>query len=104
MIGLSNGPFRAWLLVGLSEPSGENKLLARELSGNQSILRFDVIMQHDWPIVQRFSILGFSLGEKRRVHALIFSSIKFLKQITNTYQTIFQGRMKITLTVTCSFK
>ena len=28
------------------------KLHARELSGNQSILRFDVILQHDWPIEQ----------------------------------------------------
>ena len=28
------------------------KLLARELSRNQSILRFDVILEHDWPIEQ----------------------------------------------------
>ena len=35
----------------LSERSGK-KLHARELSRNQSILRFDVILQHDWPIEQ----------------------------------------------------
>ena len=31
---------------------GWKKLHARELSRNQSILRFDVILQHDWPIGQ----------------------------------------------------
>ena len=35
----------------LSECSGE-KIHARELSRNQSILRFDVILQHVWPIEQ----------------------------------------------------
>ena len=39
-----------------------------------------------------FSILGFSLAGKRRVHVLIFSLIK---QITNTCtETIFQGHTK----------
>ena len=35
----------------LSERSGK-KLHDRELSRNQLILRFDVILQHDWPIEQ----------------------------------------------------
>ena len=34
----------------LRERSGEKKRPSRELSRNQSILRFDVILQHDWPI------------------------------------------------------
>ena len=36
----------------LSERSGEKTSHARELSRNQSILRFDVISQRDWPIEQ----------------------------------------------------
>ena len=47
----------------LSERSGE-KFHARELCRNQPILRFDVILQHDWPIEQCLSTLGFSLAEK----------------------------------------
>ena len=34
----------------LSERSGEKTSHARELSRNQSILRFDVMLQHHWPI------------------------------------------------------
>ena len=55
----------------LSEHAGVEKLHARELSRNQLILRFDVILQHDWLI----SILGLSLAGKRRGHVLILSSI-----------------------------
>ena len=33
----------------LSERSDEKKIHALELSRNQPILRFDVILQHDWP-------------------------------------------------------
>ena len=35
----------------LSQRSGE-KLYARQLSRNQPILRFDIILQHNWPIEQ----------------------------------------------------
>ena len=42
---------RAWLLVGLAN-ARLKKLNARELSRNQSKLRFDVILQHEWPIEQ----------------------------------------------------
>ena len=73
---------------------GEKKLHARELSRNQSILRFDVILQHNWPIEQSLSILGFSLAGKRRVHVLIFSSTGW-----TLTETIFQGHTKIALTV-----
>ena len=51
------------------------KLHAWELSRNHPILRFDVILQHKWQSSNAFSILGFSLAGKRRVHVLIFSSI-----------------------------
>ena len=65
-----NAPTFFWL----SERSDE-KLHARELSKNQSILRFDVIPQPDWPIKQCLPILGFSLTGKQRGHVLIFLSI-----------------------------
>ena len=42
-------------------------LHARELSRNQSILRFDVILQHDWPIEQcLFHIRVFFGGKTKR--------------------------------------
>ena len=53
--------------------------MPEELSRNQSILRFDVILQHDWPIKQcLLHIRVFDLF----IHWLI-------KQITNTYQNHF---------------
>ena len=40
-----------WILVG-SVNARVKKLHVRELSRNQPILRFDVILQHDWLIEQ----------------------------------------------------
>ena len=45
----------------LSKTSGE-KLRARELSRNQPILRFDVILQHDWPIEKWLLDISFFGG------------------------------------------
>ena len=59
----------------LSRRSRVKKVHARELSRNQPILSLDIILQHDWPIEQCLSILGFSLAAKQRGHVLIFSSI-----------------------------
>ena len=58
----------------LSELSGE-KFHALELSRNQSILHFDVILQHDWPIEQCLLHIRVFFGGKTRGHVLIFSSI-----------------------------
>ena len=73
----------------------EKKRHAREFSRNQSILRFDVILQHDWPIERcLFHIRVFSGGKTKRpcfdlfIHWLI-------KPKTNTYKTIFQGHMLV---------
>ena len=84
----------------LRERSGE-KRHARELSRNQSILRFNVILQHDWPIEQcLFHIRVFSGGKTKRpcfdlfIHWLI-------KPIANTDETIFQGHTKIALRTPC---
>ena len=76
----------------LSERSGEKKLHAREHSRNQPILRFDVILQHDWLIEQCLLHIRVS---KRPCFDLFIHWL--IKQITNTYQTIFQGHTKIAL-------
>ena len=81
LIGLSNGYKHSWLLIGYVNTRVKN-LHARELSRNQSILRFDVILQYDRPIEHTLSILGFSLVGKRGVHVLIFLS-SFFKVIRN---------------------
>ena len=61
------------------------KLHARELSRNQSILRFEVILQHDWPKEQcpLHSRVFFGGETKRPCFDLL------IKQITNTYQNNF---------------
>ena len=51
------------------------KLHARELSGNQPILRFDVILQHHWPIEQCLLHIGVFFGGKTNRPFFIFSSI-----------------------------
>ena len=55
--------------------SARKNFMPEGLSRNQSILCFDIILQHDWPIKLCLPILGFSLVGKRRVHVLIFSYI-----------------------------
>ena len=55
--------------------SAEKNFMPEELSRNQSTLRFDVILQLDWPIEQCLLRMRFSLAGKRRVYVLIFSSI-----------------------------
>ena len=65
---------RAWLFIGYANAQVK-KRHARELSRNQPILRFDVILQHDWPIEQCLLHIRVSLAGKRRGDVLIFSSI-----------------------------
>ena len=58
-----------WFIERIQTPVafGWLKLHARELSRNQSILRFDVILQHDWPIEQRLlHIRVFFSGKTKR--------------------------------------
>ena len=56
---------------------------ARELSGNQPILRFDVILQHDWPIKQCLFRIRVFFGGKTKspcfdlfIHWLIKTNVK----------------------------
>ena len=73
----------------LSECWGEKKLHARELSRNQSILRFDVILQHDWPIEQCLLHIRVFFGGKTKRPCFDLFIHWLIKQITNTYQKPF---------------
>ena len=71
------------LLVGLAN-ARVKKLLAQELSRNQSIPHFDVIPQHDCAIEQ---CLFFGGKTKRPCFDLFIHWL--IKQITNTYRNHF---------------
>ena len=65
------------------------KLHARELSRNQPILRFDVILQHDWPIEKCLLHIRVFLGGKTRRPRFDLFIHWLIKQITKTYQNHF---------------
>ena len=73
----------------LSERSGSCLLHARELSRNQSILRFDVILQHDWPIEQYLFHIRVFFGGKTKSQCFDLFIHWLIKQITNTYRNHF---------------
>ena len=61
------------------------KLHARELSRNLTILRFDVILQHDWLIEQRLLHIRFFFGGKTKSACFDLFIHWLIKQITNTF-------------------
>ena len=65
------------------------KLHARELSRNQLILLFDVILQHDWPIEQLLLHIRVFFGEKMKRPCFDLFIHWLIKQITNTYRNHF---------------
>ena len=65
------------------------RLHARELSRNQLILRFDVILQHDWPIEQCLLHIRVFFGGKTKSPCFDLSVHWLIKQITNTYRNHF---------------
>ena len=69
----------------LSERSGE-KIHARELSTNQPILCFAVILQHDWPIEQCLLYLRVFFGGKTKWPCFDLFIHWLLKQLTNTHR------------------
>ena len=85
---LSNGYKRAWLLVGLVNARAK-KLHSRELSSNQPIIRFDIILQQDWPIEQWLLYIRVFFGGKTKRPCLDLFIHWLLKQITNTYRNHF---------------
>ena len=70
-----------WLV---SECSG-----ARELSRSQSILPFDVILQHDWPIEQCLLYIRVFFGGKTKSPCFDLFIHWLIKQITDTYRNHF---------------
>ena len=58
--------------VGFGQTLGWKNFMPEELSRNQSILRFDVIPQHDWPIEQCLFHTEIFFGRKTRSLCLIF--------------------------------
>ena len=88
-IGLSKGYKRAWLLVGWAN-ARVKRLHALELSRNQSILRFDVILQHDWPIEQcLLHISVFFGGKTKLLYFELFIHWLTKTKITNTDRNHF---------------
>ena len=80
---------------------------AQELSRNQSILRFDVILQHDWPIEQCLHHIRVSFGRKMKRPCFDLFTYWLMKQITNTVTKPFFKVIRKSLyqdfRETCSF-
>ena len=72
----------------LGERSGEKTSSLRTFY-NQSILRFDVILQHDWPIEQCLLHIGVFYGGKTKRQCFDLFSHWLIKQMTNTYRNHF---------------
>ena len=72
-----------------SERSGEKNFMPKELSRNQSILRFDVILQHDWPIEQCLLHIRVFFGGKTKRPCFDLFIHWLIKQITNNYRNHF---------------
>ena len=63
--------------------------MPEELSRNQSILRFDVILQHDWPIEQYLLDMRVFFGGKTKSLCFDLFIHWLIKQITNTDRNHF---------------
>ena len=72
--------------------------MPEELSKNQSTLRFDAILQHDWPIEQCLLHIRVFFGGKTKGSCFDLFIHWLIKQTTNTYRNYFQGHTKIALT------
>ena len=68
---------------------GWKKIHARELSRNQSILRFDVILQHEWPIERCSLQIRVFFGGKTKRPCFDLFIHWLIKRIKNTYRNQF---------------
>ena len=68
---------------------GWQNFMPKELSRNQPILRFDVILQHDWPIEQCLLHIRVFFGGKKKSPCFDLFIHWLIKQITNTYRNYF---------------
>ena len=71
----------------LSERSDE--ISCPRTSRNQPLLRFDVILQHDWPIEQCLLHIRVFFGGKTKRPCFDLFIHWLIKQITNTYRNQF---------------
>ena len=81
----------------LSECSGEKTSCprsARELSRNQSMLRLDIILQHNWLIEQWLLHIRVFFGGKMKRPCFDLFIRWLIKQITNTYRNHFSRSYK----------
>ena len=72
----------------LSERSDE-EISCPRTSRNQPLLRFDVILQHDWPIEQCLLHIRVFFGGKTKRPCFDLFIHWLIKQITNTYRNHF---------------
>ena len=69
--------------------------MPEELSRNQSTLRFDVILQYDWPIKQWLLRIRVFFGGKAKSPYFDLFIHWLIKQITNTYGNHFSRSCSI---------
>ena len=88
LIGLSKDTnARGFSLV--ERTLGVKKRHPRELSRNQPILRFDVILQDDWPIEKCLRHIWILFGVKTKRPCFDLFIHWLIKQIKNTYRNHF---------------
>ena len=75
-----------WLV---KQTLGWKSFMPEELYRNQSIPRFDVILQHDWPIEQCILHIRVFFGGKTESPCFDLFIHWLIKQITNTYRNHF---------------
>ena len=71
--------------------------MPEQLSRNQSMPRFDVILRDDWPIEQCLLHMRVFFGGKTKSPCFDLFIHGLIKQITNTYRNHFQGHTEIAL-------
>ena len=80
-----------WLVI---ERSGEKNFMPENFQRNQSILCFDVILQHDWPIKQCLLRIRVFFGGKTKSLCFDLFIHWLIKQITNTNRNHFSGSLE----------
>ena len=73
----------------LSKRSGKKTSCRKNFSRNQPILRFDVILQHDWPIEQCLLHIRVFFGGKTKSPCFDLFIHWQIKQITHTHRNQF---------------
>ena len=78
-----------WFIERIETHVAFGWLSERELSRNQPIFRFDVILRHDWPIEQCLLRIKVFFGGKMKKACVDLFIHWLIKQVTNTYRNHF---------------